>query len=117
MKLRDIAERLELTNLTPELSNALDAEIACGHASDLLSDVLSNAPAGGVVVTIQAHLNVIAVALHARLAGVILAAGRTPDPETVSRAVDERVPLFCSPLSTFDIVGGLYQLGIRGPRS
>jgi hypothetical protein len=114
MKLRDIAEQLKLTNLTPELNDALDVEVTSGHASDLLSDVLSNAPTGSVLVTIQAHLNVVAVALHAHLAGVIFAAGRTPDPEVASRAVDERVALFVTPMSTFETAGRLYQLGLRG---
>ncbi|HUK76733.1 MAG TPA: serine kinase, partial [Thermoleophilia bacterium] len=67
MDLETIARELDLTDLTPALGGA-DAEVTAGYASDLLSDVLANAPEGGVLVTLQVHLNVVAVASHAELA-------------------------------------------------
>ena len=117
MKLREISASLGLKLLTRELDSQQDVEVTTGHASDLLSDVLSNAPSGSVIVTIQAHLNVVAVALHARAAAVILAAARSVDPEVIERAAEEKVPLFSSDASTFDVVGRLYEIGIRGGRS
>jgi len=71
VKLNEIARRLELENITPELATEESVDVAAGHASDLLSDVLANAPKGGVLVTIQVHLNVIAVSVHAGVAAVI----------------------------------------------
>ena len=65
MTLYDIAQQLEFTHLTPDLQLDRTREITSGHVSDLLSDVIANAPGGGVLVTIQVHMNVIAVALHA----------------------------------------------------
>jgi len=116
MKLSEIAQQLELTNLIPEMPlDGFDA--SGGYVSDLLSDVLANAPAGGILVTIQVHMNVIAVALHANLAAVIFAAGLEPDEPVKQRASLEKLPLFCSPLSAFDVVGQLYALGLRGPQA
>jgi hypothetical protein len=114
MKLLHIVRELALENLTPELSEQLEMEVEHGYASDLLSDVLANAESGAVLVTIQAHLNTIAVALHARIAAVVLAGEHRPDPAVVARAVDERIPLLVTKLPTFEVVGRLYALGLRG---
>ena len=83
-----------------------------GYASDLLSDVLAHAPEGGVLVTLQVHLNVIAVASHAELAAVIFAGGRRPEDDVLAKAVAEGISLFVSPADTFDVVGRLYALGV-----
>ena len=115
MTLREIATALDLASLTPELAREQEAEVTRGYASDLLSDVLANAPAGGVLVTVQTHMYVLAVSAHASLAGVIFAGGREPDAAVRRRAVAERVPLLGSPASAFDIAGRLYGLGLRGP--
>jgi hypothetical protein len=117
MKLSDIARELSLENLTPELSEQLAMEVAHGYASDLLSDVLANAQSGAALVTIQAHLNTIAVALHARIAAVILAGGHRPDEQVTLRAVDEKIPLFVAHQPTFEVVGRLYALGVRGAKA
>ena len=114
MKLNEIARRLELENMTPELKLEESVDVAAGHASDLLSDVIANAPEGGVLVTIQVHLNVIAVSVHAGVAAVIFASGRVPEESVRTRAVEEGIQLYTSKQSTFDVVGRLYALGLRG---
>ena len=115
MKLREIAEDLAVTSLTPELEREQEADVTRGFASDLLSDVLGNAPLGALLVTVQTHMNVLAVSAHAALSGVVFASGRVPEEEIRVKAVEERIPLFASDASTFDIVGRLYALGLRGP--
>lgn len=115
MTLDQIAGRLDLEDLTPELTRSGSPDIARGYAADLLSDVLANGPRGGLLVTIQAHMNVVAVASHTELAGVIFAAGRRPEEEVRLKAVEEGIRLLRSEQSAFDIVGRLYELGIRGP--
>jgi hypothetical protein len=59
-------------------------------------------------------MNVIAVSLHAEQAGVIFASGRLPDETVRKKAVEENIPLFSCALSTFDVAGRLYGLGLRG---
>lgn len=114
MTLYDIAQQLEFTYLTPDLQLDASHEITRGHVSDLLSDVIANAPGDGVLVTIQVHMNVIAVALHADVAAVIFAGGMEPDEAVKNRAIQEEIPLFSSQQSSFDVVGQLYGLGLRG---
>ena len=89
MKLHEIAERLRLRNLTPEIPGDASVEMARGHASDLLSDVLANAPDGGVLVTIQVHMNVIAVSVNAGVRAIVFASERIPD-ESVRAKADGR---------------------------
>ena len=114
MKLNEIAERLSLRNLTPEIPGEALVEMARGHASDLLSDVLANAPGGGVLVTIQVHMNVIAVSVNAGIKAIIYASDRIPDESVRAKAVEEKICLYASEDSTFNIVGRLYVLGLRG---
>ena len=123
MNLAGIQQALELTNLTPEVPLNDSREIAGGYASDLLSDVLAHAPRGGDLVTIQVHLNVLAVAVHAELAAtavhaelaaVIFAADRRPEESVRLKAAEEGVALFVSSDCAFDIAGRLYALGLRG---
>jgi len=112
--LKDLATSLNLTNLTPELAAEESYDVSAGHVSDLLSDVLAHAPAGGLLVTIQVHLNVIAVAVHAGLVAVVFAGGMTPEEAVREKAVEERVLLYSFPRSAFDLVGKLYSMGVRG---
>ena len=114
MKLDDIARELGLTELTPEPAGGHDADVDRGYASDLLSDVLAHAPEGGLLVTLQVHLNVIAVASHAELAAVVFAAGRRPEADVIEKAVAEGLVLYSSADDTFDLVGRLYTLGVKG---
>jgi hypothetical protein len=125
MRLRELASVLGLTELTPggpasgapagsDAAAAGDPDITKAYASDLLSDVLANAPAGGVLVTLQVHLNVIAVAGHAGLAAVVFSSGRKPEDDVIARAGEEGLALFSAPADTFELAGRLYELGIRG---
>ena len=114
MKLSEIVEKLSLQNLTPEIPGDTRVEVACGHASDLLSDVLANAPAGSLLVTRHVHMNVLAVAVHAGVAGIIFVSNRMPDELVVKKATEERIWLYLSKDSAFNIVGKLYALGLRG---
>ena len=114
MKLEQIVSELSLTGLNTAATSAAGAEVTRGYASDLLSDVLANAPADGILITLQVHLNVIAVASHAGLRAVIFSCGRHPEDDVVARAADEGLALYASPADTFELAGRLYELGLRG---
>ena len=114
MRLDRIAQELRLEKLTPELTGHESRGVDSGYASDLLSDVLANAPHGGILVTVQVHLNVIAVAVHADLAAVFFALGREPEPAVKAKAIEEGIALYGSQEPAFELVGHLYTLGVRG---
>ena len=56
------------------------------------------------------HPNVVAVAAVKELAGVIVAGGKSIEPETVTRAESEKVTLVTSKLSSFEAAGAVYNL-------
>jgi|LSQX01.1.fsa_nt_gb hypothetical protein len=114
MLLKDIAEHSAFTSLTPQLPVDSTAEVHKAYASDLLSDVIGNAPAGGVLITVQVHANVIAVASLATQQAIIFALGRKPDEETCTKAAEEGIHLFTSTQPAFEIAGQLYEAGVRG---
>jgi serine kinase of HPr protein (carbohydrate metabolism regulator) len=95
----------------------LDREVTGGYVSDLLSDVLAHAEEGTLWVTLHIHQNIVAVAMHKDLAGIILVQGRQPEPDTISKAEEENIPILVSGLSAFELVGRLYKAGIRGAQA
>jgi len=114
IKLREICNALDLELLTPQIADLLEKEIGEGYVSDLLSDVLANASKGSILVTLQTHINVIAVCVHAELSAVIFIQNRMPDENVIKKAEEEKILLFSSSESAFNIVGKLYEMGIRG---
>lgn len=114
MNLEEIRNKLALQDITPEISNAETTEPTGGYVADLLSEVLAQAPRGGILVTMQIHMNVVAVASHCELSAVIFAADRRPEEKVRQRAIEEGIKLYVSGEQGFDIVGRLYKLGIRG---
>ena len=112
MKLGKIVQELSLS--VQAADNKLDAEVTGGYASDLLSCVMAKARKGNVWVTLQSHLNVVAVAALLQLAGIIVTEGMTPDAATLAKASEEGIPILTTPATTFAVVGQLTALGIQG---
>ena len=85
MTIRQCTEALEAELL---VEGNPEAEITGGYTSDLLSDVMGNAPDQSVLVTIQAHKNTVAVASLAGISAVVLCNGRTV-PEDMREAAEK----------------------------
>ena len=112
MRLSDIVSTLGLTVICD--GGDIDREITGGYATDLMSDAIAHAKAGDLWVTLQVHVNVVAIASMKDLGAVVLTQDRQPLPETLQKARDEGIPLLGSSLPAFELIGRLYQLGIRG---
>ncbi len=108
MKLADLVEELSLEART--YKDGLENEVSGAYVSDLLSDVMGNSKKGEVWITLQTHLNIVAVAGHANLAGVILVGGRKPMEAVLQKAETEKITILSTPLSAFEAAGKLYQL-------
>jgi predicted transcriptional regulator len=115
MKLSELANRLSLSVKTA--NQRLDTEVSGGYAADLLSCVMANARKGNIWVTLQSHLNIVAVATLLELAGIIVTEDASLDAATLQKANEEGVPILTTPHTTFTIVGQLAQLGIQGTES
>lgn len=112
MTVQELTNALPLTVVSGQAS--LAKEISGGYASDLLSNVMGQARAGNIWVTMQGHQNIVAVASLAGLAAVIVAGGVEPDKDAVRKATTEEVAVLRTNLTAFEVVGRLYQLGIVG---
>jgi hypothetical protein len=112
MTVKDAAGKLGLSVCHD--GNGLDTEITGGYSGDLLSDVIANSRAGNVWVTMQVHVNIVAVAVLKELAAIIIVNGRQPAQDTLARAGEENVPILSSRLPAFEIAGKLYFLGVSG---
>lgn len=108
MTLKEITEKLKLKVFCGEAY--LEREVTGGYVSDLLSDVMGKAEEGAVWITLQSHLNVVAIASLKELAAVILINGVSPDATVVAKAEEENIPLLGSENPAFDVAGQLYQL-------
>lgn len=111
LMLSEIVRELSLNLRTEDV----DREVHGGYCSDLLSDVLKNAKGADIWVTNHKHQNCVAVASLLDLSAIVIAGGVEPDEETLSKAKSEQVPLCTTEMSAFDVVGKLYELGVRGP--
>lgn len=108
MKVSELIEKLGLTVFTG--SEGLDREITGGYVSDLLSDVMGNGKEGNLWITLQNHMNVIAVASLKEMACIILVKGIVPEAEIVERAIEEEIPILGSKENTFELSGKIYQI-------
>ena len=113
MQIKEVINSLNLQLLTH--TGDMQAEVTGGYASDLLSNVMGQAAAGNVWITMQGHQNVVAVAQLAGLAAVIIAGGAQPDAAMVNKASQEGIVVLRTELSSYEVAGRLYQLGIQGP--
>jgi hypothetical protein len=114
MNVAEATQRIEGTLVAGR--SAAGREIQGGYASDLLSDVMGNSREGDIWVTMQKHVNVVAVAQLNNLAAIVLVNGRMPEPETQAKAEEMSIPIISTPLQAFEVAGILFALGVHGRR-
>jgi len=112
MTLGELAKKLGFKFLCVERKG--DVPVSGGYVCDLLSDVMAHTKQGDLWVTRQVHENIVAVASLKDLAGIVLVNGRAPEEKTIQKAEQEGVALLLSELPAFEVVGRLYQEGVRG---
>ncbi len=112
MNLQQIINELDLKVLT-EGKEYSKIEPQVGYTSDLLSCVMASGAQNGLWVTLQAHINIIAVAALLELAAVIITENAQPDESTLKKANTEGIILLSTHHPTFYIVGKLWELGLR----
>ena len=89
-----------------------DREIICGYTCDLLSHVMGKGQADMAWITVQAHMNVIAVASLLDFACVIIPENLPVDPSIVSKAAQEDIILISSDRTSYELVALLAGCGV-----
>ncbi|MBE0672401.1 MAG: hypothetical protein IH588_17640 [Anaerolineales bacterium] len=112
MNLQQIIERLSLKLLTDSRDLA-SIRPAGGYTSDLLSCVMAGAKSKYIWVTLQAHLNIVAVTALLDVAAVIITENAQPDPATIAKANEQGVILLSTSMPNFEVDGKLWEMGIR----
>ena len=110
MKVSELMTLLRAENMTPGVP--ADAEVTCGYTCDLLSWVMAHGQEGMAWVTVQTHMNVVAVAVLTGMACVILPENIAMEEESLKKANEEGLCVLKSPLSAYAICGLMYENGI-----
>ena len=112
MTLQEIISGLSLNVLTsPQNFAAVTPQ--GGYASDLLSCVVAGAQPGNLWVTLQAHMNVVAVAALREVSAVIITENAQPDADVIEKADQQGVILLSTAEPSYQVVGKLWELGVR----
>ncbi|HAK45548.1 MAG TPA: hypothetical protein DCO79_06470 [Spirochaeta sp.] len=98
MNIKELNDKLKFELLT----KCPDSEIKKAYTSDLLSDVMGNAPDDSVLITIQAHKNTIAVASLAGINAIILCNNRKAPEDMLPAAESECIAILQTGLNQFD---------------
>ena len=110
MTLQELIALADAENMTPELP--LDTPVSCGYTCDLLSWVMAHGKPGMAWVTVQTHLNVIAVASLMEMAAVILPEGIEMEGPSLAKAKEEGVAVLQSPLTAYALCGRMAAAGL-----
>ncbi len=105
-----ISEIIDILSLTVFNAGDTDKAITGGYTSDLLSDVMGNAEADCIWITLQTHRNVAAIAALKEIGAVILVKGLEPDENMLKNAREESITLLGTNEESFAISGKLYDL-------
>lgn len=105
----DINSIIDSLNLTI-FSSGKEKIVENGYTSDLLSVVLAKAPKKSLWITVQRHLNIIAVASIRELTGIIICNNLIPDEEVIKKSNEEGLWLLGTDLDPFTISGKLYKI-------
>ena len=89
-----------------------DREIACGYTCDLLSHVMGRGQADMAWITVQAHMNVIAVAALLDFACVIIPEKLPVEAPIVEKAKEEGIVIFSSDKTAYELVALLHENGV-----
>ena len=76
---------------------AAETDISDIYCGDLLSDVMAHAKPSSAWMTIQGHINTIAVAQLKDAACIVLVNGVTPDPQALEKAGSQGISMLGSP--------------------
>ncbi len=111
MKLNDLINQSGFTLLVA--SENMDREITGMKCCDLLSWVMANGTEGDAWITVQTHLNVVAVASLLDMACIIVPEGIEMEEATLEKAREQSVAIIAADMDAFGIFSRCYEAGLR----
>lgn len=110
MKISELVSKTGWKVTTPGLD--LEKEIHGAYCGDLLSWVMGNGEPEQAWITVQVHMNVIAVAKLREFSCIIIADGASLPPEVTAKAEEEEIPVLESGISVFETAKILVEAGV-----
>lgn len=111
MKVIDVVNLIEGSVLTKDKSPQNNIET--GFVGDLLSVVMGKSPSDAAWITIQSHINIVAVATLIEAACIIVTEGYKVDEDAISKADEEAIHIISTKLSSYQVACKLCQAGIK----
>lgn len=109
MKVNELIEKTGWKNISTEASS--NSEITGVYVGDLLSWVMGKGEHGQAWITVQSHLNVIAVAVLLEFSCVIVADEVTVPEEVLQKAMEENLAILVADCSSFECARKLIEFG------
>ena len=109
---RELKEILEADVLISD--EHLETELKHAFAANSLSEVLSFAPVGTLLITGITNVQVVRIAELLDLIGVVFVGGKRPDEMAFKLAQIKNVPLFSTPYLMYEACGRLFNNGLEG---
>jgi DRTGG domain. len=83
-------------------SGGIEKEISNVYVCDLLSFVMSHVKSGSAWITIQTHVNVVAVAVMTEISCIIICEGEKLDENAKVKADEENIPVISFSGTSYD---------------
>ncbi len=112
MKVRELIELTGARNMTPEADQ--ETEVTCGYTCDLLSWVMAHGKAGMAWITVQTHMNVIAVASLMEMAAVIIPEDIEMEAPSLEKAREEGICVLQSGRTAYELCAMMAEAGLPG---
>ena len=109
MTVREFAEKI---GLQTAVEADLDREITGGYCGDLLSWVMGNCEADQIWITVQSHLNSVAVSALKEISMLVIAQGAPIEQEMIDKALEENIALCACELPAYEICKKCVELGL-----
>ena len=110
MNVSDIVKKIQGNVLT---NTDLNKPIKTAFMGDLLSVVMGKAPSDAVWMTIQSHINIVAVATLIETACIVVTEGYKVDEDAILKANDEDIVIISTKLSSYAVAAILCEMGVK----
>lgn len=111
MTIKEVVELIDGKVLTGK--DNIDSKVFYGYSCDLLSHVMAHATENSLWVTVQTHVNVVAVAMLLGIVCIVVPEEVLVEPATLDKAQEKGIAIVSTKLDAFSICGRLYKAGIR----
>lgn len=109
-KVTDLTNFLPITRQTN--MDMEDRHVTGVYCGDLLSLVMSKAKKGDIWITIQSHINVVAVASLVDISAIIIVEGSEIELGVIEKAQEEGIAIFTTSSSAYEIASLCVRQGL-----